>query len=750
MQQLPGMPERLHLRRRTIDGVCLIDYGTQVLFRFEEKDTGMRNVAVVAVTDAGAMVKDAAAVFGLTPEYVSELRGRARKEGSAGLVKPMGQPPKLSAREVTKVREGLGRGQTQTALAKAFKVSRPVIAAVLARHGVLAAQETLDLDTDPDVAPATDPDLVAEQVTDPDMAPATDPDLVAEQVTDPDRSGAHAQGPTGDDPAGCGVPDLAADLVPSPDGPSPDGAVGSGRIGVGRVGCRYAGSMLAHAFLHRIGAGSVFASLARPRTAAAGVQVFDDVALLCATTVAFGLGTGSVEAVKHLDRVSAGALAGLVTLPELRTLRPRLAAIADACDPLAVQTSLAAAMLAADAPALGIYFVDDHFVPYAGAKPFGKGWNTKRKTAMPGHGDTLVTDFRGRAVAFITGEPSGLTKTLPPVLEHLRRITGPDAPIMLGFDRGGAYASVFTACREQHADWITYRRGGLAATDATPVGHTYVDPDGIATRVVLADETIEFKDYGTCRQLTLYEDDRPVLQVLTSDMTAPAAALLSWLRARWRIENAFKDLARHHGIDWLCDYTADLVPDTTLVPNPARQTAKKTRDTAKTERDTAAKALADLVTTPTRPITTINKAIPAARRRLDRAQTALTKAEQSLKTIPAKIPADQATPGLMRAMPHLRRRTLQMVLRLLAYNAELWLADRFNTYLHDTDEYRAHLRNILHRPGTINYTDDSITVTLDRPATPKLTRALNHLTDELNHTPPYLPGDTRPITYHVA
>ena len=725
MPQLPGMPERLHLRRRTIDGVCLVEYGTQVLFRFEEKDTGMRNVAVVAVTDAGAMVKDAAAVFGLTPEYVSELRGRARKEGSAGLVKPMGQPPKLSAREVIKIREGLGRGQTQTALAKAFKVSRPVIAAVLARHGVLAAQETLDLATDPDVAPDTDPDVA--------------PD------TDVDRPGAHAQDPTGDDPVGGGAPDPAADLAPSP-----DEVVGSGRIGVGRVGCRYAGSMLAHAFLHRIGVGSVFASLARPRTAAAGVQVFDDVALLCATTVAFGLGIGSVEAAKHLDRVSAGALAGLSVLPELRTLRPRLAAIADACDPLAVQTSLATAMLAADAPALGIYFVDDHFVPYSGAKPFGKGWNTKRKTAMPGHGDTLVTDFRGRAVAFITGEPSGLTKTLPPVLEHLRRITGPDAPIMLGFDRGGAYASVFTACREQGADWITYRRGGLAATDAIPVGHTYVDPDGIATRVVLADETIEFKDYGTCRQLTLFEDDRPVLQVLTSDTTAPAAALLSWLRARWRIENAFKDLARHHGIDWLCDYTADLVPDTTLVPNPARQTAKKTRDTAKTERDTAAKALADLVTTPTRPITTINKAIPAAQRRLDRAQTALTEAEQSLKTIPAKIPADQATPGLMRAMPHLRRRTLQMVLRLLAYNAELWLADRFNTYLRDTDEYRAHLRAILHQPGTINYTNDTITVTLDRPATPKLTRALTRLTEELNHTPPYLPGDTRPITYHVA
>lgn len=57
--------------------------------------------------------------------------------------------------------------------------------------------------------------------------------------------------------------------------------------------------------------------------------------------------------------------------PDPRRLRPRLAAIADRCDPLARQ--LAAAMLAADAPGLHVYYVDDHFVPYEGAKPVPSG-----------------------------------------------------------------------------------------------------------------------------------------------------------------------------------------------------------------------------------------------------------------------------------------------------------------------------------------------------------------------------------------
>ncbi|MEV6949213.1 putative transposase, partial [Streptomyces sp. NPDC051172] len=199
----------------------------------------------------------------------------------------------------------------------------------------------------------------------------------------------------------------------------------------------------------------------------------DDAGLLCAVTLAFGLGISSLEGAKLLDRREAGVLAGLECLPELRTLRPQLAQIADNCDPLAVQRQLASAMLAADAPALGVYYVDDHFVPYAGARPVGRGWNNKRKQAQKGRGDTLVTDYRGRAVAFLTGEPSGLTKTLPEALEQLRAITGDDAKLMLGFDRGGAYASVFNVCRAFDTDWITYRRGKLKVSLVKPTARPY-------------------------------------------------------------------------------------------------------------------------------------------------------------------------------------------------------------------------------------------------------------------------------------
>ena len=231
-------------------------------------------------------------------------------------------------------------------------------------------------------------------------------------------------------------------------------------------------------------------------------------------------------------------------------------------------------MLAADPAGDPVYFVDDHFVPYAGARPVAKGWNTKRRHAGPGRDDTLLVDARGRAVVFGSGEPTGLSTTLPAVLTQLRALIGPDAPVLLGFDRGGAYPVTFTACRDAGADWVTYRRAPLADTTATP-RRSWTVRDGKRIDLTLADESVQIKGYGQARQLTLYEAGAPVLQVLTSDTRATGADLLCWLRARWRIENMFKYASEHNGIDALADYRMDIAPDTRMVTNPARLAARK-------------------------------------------------------------------------------------------------------------------------------------------------------------------------------
>src|SRR5271166_3372514 len=198
---------------------------------------------------------------------------------------------------------------------------------------------------------------------------------------------------------------------PAPDGagggpPSPLPGPGGPKITGGVFWSRYAGAMLLHAFTARAGAGQVLESAAGAGRPAGRSRRFADVALLSVTGMCFALGAETTEQVKHLTASCAGPLAGLAVLPHLRTLRPALAGIADAADPLALQEMAARAMLAADPVTSGVYYVDDHFVPYAGARPVAKGWNNKRGKAERGRADTHVTAHDGRAVCFVTGEPS--------------------------------------------------------------------------------------------------------------------------------------------------------------------------------------------------------------------------------------------------------------------------------------------------------------------------------------------------------
>jgi transposase-like protein len=289
---------------------------------------------------------------------------------------------------------------------------------------------------------------------------------------------------------------------------------------------RYAGAMLLHAYPGQ--AGEIL-----PQAAGGDGR---ETALLAAVSMGFALGAATAEQVKHLVPAEAGPLAGLAVLPSLRTLRPRLAAIADATDPLALQAALAAAMLAASPETSGVYYVDDHFVPYAGAKPVGKGRDNKRGRADRGRADTHVTTADGRAVCFVTGEPSGLSVTLPKALAELNKAVLPGTEIMPGFDRGGAYPAVFAHCRENNVHWVTCRRAPLAVPGMLPV-LTTITVNGSTRIVAWTDEEVQLKDYGAARQLTLFEHGRPVLQVLTPDFDACPAALPGWLKSRWREEH---------------------------------------------------------------------------------------------------------------------------------------------------------------------------------------------------------------------
>ena len=211
--------------------------------------------------------------------------------------------------------------------------------------------------------------------------------------------------------------------------------------------------------------------------------------------------------------------------------------------------------------------------------------------------------------------------------------------------------------------------------------------------------------------------------------------------------------SENYGIDKIFDYFAEIETNSKVIANPARKKANAAvrqagRNLAAAERDLAV-LLADPQISVHDKNTTL---IPAAQRAINAARQEVRDAEGARDKIPAKAAANDINPDAEVAVLRAGRRGLQMVLRLLAHNAEHWLSGQLNAYLRDDDEYRAITRETIIRglAGTIARKPAAITVALQPPASPRVRQALALLIDQINQDPPAMPGDHRPITYTIT
>jgi transposase len=115
------------------DALRLVDHGSVVEVRrggytitaFPQNDLGLRNLAVVALTESRVPAKAVAELFGLSQAQVSRIRSDYRAHGSAGLAKRMGRPPLLNEAQIRQARLWAGQGVRHGEIARRLGVSRP-------------------------------------------------------------------------------------------------------------------------------------------------------------------------------------------------------------------------------------------------------------------------------------------------------------------------------------------------------------------------------------------------------------------------------------------------------------------------------------------------------------------------------------------------------------------------------------------------------------------------------------------------
>jgi len=475
----------------------------------------------------------------------------------------------------------------------------------------------------------------------------------------------------------------------------------------------------------------------------------------------------TIERVKHLLRADLGAVIGCGRAACVKTLRRKLAVLSGQRQAVRLGLRLARHWLDVGLLNASYLYVDGHMKVYSGKRLVQKVWNSQRRMPLPGIEQYFVNDLRGRPLLVVSQNVTGnLAKSLPQVVAAIREVLG-ERGFTVIFDRGGYDGKLFAWLALQQIDFITYQRGDVALPEKE-FRRREVRWEGKRVRFWIAEDTVAVGDSGPWRRIVLRTADGHQTPILTSlDEEAVAAARVTALMlARWRQENFFKYARAHLGLDVLASSATDPVPDR-QVPNP---TVKATKRELHQLRATAQKVRAALGRTvvleaqqASAPEEGTPQATDAAKRASRRTATTRETLLAQLQAIDAEIAQVQArltglpqqvalsTLGKPQETPQLEPKLIADAVKVAAYNAQSWLADRLIRYYPHPADLHDLLRAFAQLSGAVTrQPDGALHICLDPPDLPLYRRALEGLCHDLNRLHPHFPGTDLPVAYAVS
>ncbi len=719
--------------------------GSVALFEWAEDDRATRRLVIAQLVNAKLSTRvEVAHVFGLHVNTVSRIAQHVAAEGvTASVARKRGPrgPFKVTPAVVAELRQAVAAALTERAAQRQLeqrlkiRLSQPQVHRVMSRlKHELAEQPALEL------LPVTaDEDRgAAVAVTIGPESGAPESRLESNQLEQPPL-----------EPA-------ALTLAPGQSMPS-----------------RYLGLMLFYPALQVVGllelAAQVYhlAGLVR-----FGVpQVFTE--LFCLAL----LQEPSVERVKHVLRSDLGAVMGSGQAACVKTLRRKLDELSQQRQAVQLGTLLARHWLEVGLVNASYLYVDGHVKVYNGTRLVPEVWNSHRRMPLPGIVQYFVNDLRGRPLLVVTEEVRGnLAKSLPAVIAAIRQVVGNQRFTVI-FDRGGFDGQLFTWLVEQELDFITYQRGEVHLDDHQFVRRE-VRWDGQRVRFSIAEDAVKVGDSGPWRRIVIGTPghQRPILTSLDAKGIA-AARVAALMLTRWRQENFFKYARGHLGLDVLTTYAAETAVDHE-VPNPAVKAAtaelKRLRNVAQKLRAALGRALVLDTDKPTgvgdhqaetaaQPIPTADRPRAKTRRtphvplttraalitQLQTLEVQLEETKSHLRRLPARVPLSSLGP--LPQTPQLETKLIADAVKVAAYNAQSWLADRLGRHYLNTNDLHDLLRAFAHLSGTlIRQADGGLKVCLQPPEIPLQRRALAGLCADLNLGRPQFPGTDVPVYYEVA
>ena len=303
-----------------------------------------------------------------------------------------------------------------------------------------------------------------------------------------------------------------------------------------------------------------------------------------------------VTKLEQMDTVPAGELGrcmGLDRIPEVKTLRNRIALFCQATDVEEWLSLLSRDWMESDEALEGVLYVDGHVNLYYGKQTqMPKRFVSRMRLCMSGSTDYWVNDRMGEPF-FVVHKTinEGMIKVLKEDIIPRLNLDFPNQPTedelaandklhryMLVFDREGYSIEFFEYLAQQRIAFCTYRKHVKEDWEEEKFAdYEITTPSGEKEIIQLAEQqTVLYakKEKGEPQKEIIVREIRKKTTsghqtaIITTNQILPMIQIALFMFARWCQENFFKYMVESFGIDSITSYFKNFIPDTSQVVNP--------------------------------------------------------------------------------------------------------------------------------------------------------------------------------------
>jgi prepilin-type processing-associated H-X9-DG protein len=465
------------------------------------------------------------------------------------------------------------------------------------------------------------------------------------------------------------------------------------------------------------------------------------------------------EHLRHHSPPMMGRVLGLDRAPEVKTLRRKVALLAQQGKSEAFQRALARRRIEANPEAVGFLYCDGHVRPYSGEIDIPKAHVTRMRLSMPATVDHWVNSRDGEPLLVITATPTAsMAKEMLAIAREVKTLLGERSATIV-FDRGGWSPKLFAELITMGFDILTYRKGRIPKMRKKSFKKREGVFDGHAVTYTLAERKLTLKFRGGGKLLLrevvrLSEDGEHQTSIVTSRKELSDVDVAYRMFARWRQENFFKYMDDEFAIDTLWTYGSEEADANRDVPNPERKDKEQALREAKEKvagLERILGAAASQNEESKRPTMRGFKIANAAvRQELCEACARVERLREGLREVPRRVTASEAADG----EPVLRLKTeakrLTDTIKSVAYQAETALFRLIRShYSRHEEEGRKLIASAMQLSGDIKVEAGELHITLAPTASPNRTRAIARLCDELNASETTYPGTQLRLRYAI-